>query len=58
MINNGNRDDNPEFVEIQTDDDSIQMSELEMSLGSFPAYVGARNPSEYVPPPVSPMHEE
>ena len=42
-------DKSPEFVEIK-DDDSMDFSELDMSLGSFPAFVGQRAPSGYVPP--------
>ena len=56
MINNnsnwsnpGGREDNPNVIEIN-DDDSLQVSELELSLGSFPAYAGTRAPSDYVPP--------
>jgi len=35
-------------------EESLQLSQLEMSLGSFPAYAGVRAPSSYNPPvPVS-----
>ena len=45
----GEGQNNPRQIEIQ-DDDSLAVSELDISLGSFPAYAGTRESSTYVPP--------